>query len=68
MAWVLGEERSWNEQYLLQAMLMFSNGFRVLFGCSCATSFFPDRVESVFGGLYGGGSFWIEKLRTSPAG
>jgi hypothetical protein len=61
-AWVLGEERSWNEQYLLQALLMYSSGFRVLFGSNCATCFFPDRVESVFGGHYGGGSFWIEKL------
>jgi hypothetical protein len=61
--WVLGEERSWNEQYLLQALLMFSAGFRVLFGSNCATCFFPEQVVSVFGGSYGGGSFWIEKLR-----
>jgi hypothetical protein len=60
--WVLGEERSWNEQYLLRAMLMYSNGFRVLFGSHCATCFFPELVTSVFGGDYGGGSFWIEKL------
>ena len=61
--WVLGEERSWNEQYLLQALLMFSGGFKVLFGSNCSTCFFPEQVVSVFGGAYGGGSFWIEKLR-----
>src|SRR5262249_1946304 len=27
--WVLGENRSWNEQYLLRALLMYSTRFRV---------------------------------------
>ncbi|MDE2256894.1 MAG: class I SAM-dependent methyltransferase, partial [Xanthomonadaceae bacterium] len=31
--WVLGENRSWNEQYLLRALLMHSSAFRVVFGC-----------------------------------
>ena len=60
--WVLEEGRSWNEQYLLQAMLMYSSAFRVLFGSYCASLFMADQIESVFGGRYGGGSFWIEKI------
>lgn len=60
--WVLGEERSWNEQYLLQALLMYSKGFRVIFGSHCATCFFHEQVVSVFGKSCGGGSFWFEKL------
>ena len=60
--WVLGEERSWNEQYLLRALLMHSSGLRVLFGSHCATCFFPEQVVSVFGAKYGGGSFWLEVL------
>lgn len=30
--WVIGENRSWNEQYLVRALLMYSTHFRVLFG------------------------------------
>ena len=60
--WVLEEERSWNEQYLLRALLMFSGAFRVVFGSHCASLLLPDQVESVFGAPHGGGSFWIEKI------
>jgi hypothetical protein len=60
--WVLSEERSWNEQYILQALLIFSSGFEVLFGSYCAACFFPEQVVSVFGARYEGGSFWIEKV------
>lgn len=28
--WVVGERRQWNEQYLVQALLMFTNAFEVL--------------------------------------
>ena len=61
--WVLEEQRSWNEQYLLQALLAYSSAFRVIFGSHCASLLLPDQIESVFGGHYGGGSFWIEKTR-----
>ena len=61
-SWVLEEERSWNEQYLLQAMLMHSHAFRVLFGSHYASLFLAEKVQSVFGGAHGGGSFWIEKI------
>jgi hypothetical protein len=60
--WVLGEERSWNEQYLVQALLIHSHGFAVRFGCACAQRFFPELVESVFGSRVGGGSLWLEKI------
>ena len=64
--WVLVENRSWNEQYILRAMLMFSTAFRVLFGSSYASWRFPDLVSAAIGradGMrYGGGSFWIERV------
>ena len=60
-AWVLGEGRSWNEQYLLKALLMFPTAFEVLFGCHCAACFFPDQVADLFGGSFDGGSFWMRK-------
>lgn len=64
--WVLGENRSWNEQYVLRALLMYSTAFRVVFGSSYAFTRFPDLVASALGVPpgegFGGGSFWIEKV------
>lgn len=63
--WVIAERRSWNEQYVLQALLMFSAGFRVEFGCNYAFSTFPGLVSKALslpdGNGFGGGSFWITK-------
>jgi predicted O-methyltransferase YrrM len=65
--WVLDENRSWNEQYLLRALLMHSTAFRVLFGSYYANFRFPDLVRRALahprGHAFGGGSFWIERLR-----
>jgi predicted O-methyltransferase YrrM len=65
-AWVLGENRSWNEQYLLRALLMYGNGFEVMFGCSYAFWRFPalvtDALANRDGAGYGGGSFWLRRL------
>lgn len=63
--WMTDENRSWNEQYLLRALLMYSNAFRVSFGCCYAFFDLPDLVASALGvgplEIYGGGSFWIER-------
>ena len=63
--WVLGENRSWNEQYLLRALLMHSSGFEVLFGCSYAFWRYPELVIAALanpdGAGYGGGSFWMRR-------
>jgi len=62
--WVLVENRSWNEQYLLKALLMYSTRFRMLFGCSYAFSRFPELVGKALnhpkGHAFAGGSFWFE--------
>lgn len=62
--WVLKENRSWNEQYLLRALLMHSTAFAVEFGCTYAFSQFPDQVRTALanGHCYGGGSFWIRRI------
>lgn len=64
--WVIDENRSWNEQYLLQALLMFSAGFRVLFGCNYAFMRYPQKVIAALnhpkGHGFGGGSFYIERI------
>jgi predicted O-methyltransferase YrrM len=66
--WVLGEGRSWNEQYLLQSFLAFNNGYRVLFGSSYAASRFPEQLRTALalpsGRIFGGGSFYMERCGT----
>ena len=63
--WVLSERRSWNEQYLLRALLMYSNAFKILFGNSYAFSTMPDLVRAALahpkGHAFAGGSIWIER-------
>lgn len=63
--WAVTDNRSWNEQYLLRALLMYSQAFRVVFGCSYAFHRFPDEVRAALalpsGKAFGGGSFWMEK-------
>lgn len=63
--WVMIDNRSWNEQYLLRALLMYSSAFRMIFGCSYAFSQFPDLVRKALahekGHAFGGGSFWMER-------
>ena len=70
--WVIDENRSWNEQYLLRALLMDSNRYRVLFGCSYAFFKFPELVLAALahpnGHAFAGGSFWFEVADKKPHG
>ena len=65
--WVLKENRSWNEQYLLRALLMYSDTFKVLFGCNNAHDKHPDLVAKALNLKnqlsLSGASFWIEKVK-----
>ncbi len=65
--WVLTLNRSWNEQYLLRALLMHSRRFKVLFGSNYAVLRFPKQVCRALGVPlgqgFGGGSFWIQRRR-----
>jgi hypothetical protein len=64
--WVLGEARSWNEQYVLRALLMYSNAFKVYFANNYAFTTMPNLVQQALahpeGRAFGGGSIWIERL------
>ncbi len=62
--WVFVNNRSWNEQYLLRALLMHSTAFKVRFGCSYAHWRFPERVREALsnGHSYAGGSFWMQRI------
>jgi len=61
--WVLDDNRSWNEQYLVRALLMYSDRYEVEFGSNYAFHRFPqlvrDGLQLPSGGGFGGGSLWI---------
>ena len=63
--WVITENRSWNEQYVVRALLMYSRAFKILFGCSYAFHRMRDLVAQALadprGIAYSGGSLWIER-------
>lgn len=61
LEWVLDEGRSWNEQYLLQALLVGSVLFEVVLGCAWAHRYFPELVAATFGKVVSGGSLWYRK-------
>lgn len=65
-AWAIHENRSWNELYLLRALLMYSTAFKTIFGCNYAHARFPDEVRTALalpdGATLGGGSYWIQRV------
>ena len=65
--WVLNEFRFWNEQYMLQAFLMFNAEFEVLMSNSVLGFKYRDRLVAAFPNSpwWGGGSFWMR--RRNPA-
>jgi len=64
--WVLRERRSWNEQYLVHALLVDSKGFRVLFGSHGASLYLSADVFAAFGQHIGGGSIWVQRTAGEP--
>jgi predicted O-methyltransferase YrrM len=62
--WVIGENRSWSEQYVLRALLMHSTRLRVVFGCANAYHRHREALVRALGvapeAAYGGGSLWLE--------
>lgn len=59
--WVLVENRSWNEQYVVRALLMFSKRFEVVFGSTYAAMFKQAELARALGTrrIFGGGSLWL---------
>jgi predicted O-methyltransferase YrrM len=62
--WVIDENRSWNEQYVLRALLMYSTRFKVVFGSLHAHARHREALARALGvaleATYGGGSLWLE--------
>lgn len=63
--WVLTGRRSWNEQYLLRALLMGSTDYRVLYAVHYASLRFADRLNMLIDKRVlpqqAGSSFWLRK-------
>jgi predicted O-methyltransferase YrrM len=63
--WVIDENRSWNEQYVLRALLMHSTAFRVIFGSSYAFHAHRALVIAALalpnGRCFSGSSLWIRR-------
>lgn len=59
--WVVTNNRSWNEQYVLQAYLMFNPKARIVFGSSYAHHVLPAEAQAALGeGVPTfGGSLWF---------
>ncbi len=60
--WVVKENRSWNEQYVVQAYLMFNHRAKVLFGSAYANTVLAEQTVKALDGkaaLYGG-SLWFQ--------
>ncbi|HPG63416.1 MAG TPA: hypothetical protein PK586_15505 [Casimicrobium sp.] len=68
--WVLNRNRSWNEEYLLHALLIHPARYRVLFGSANAAQCHGEKVVKAPAraddhGMSGGG-FWIEVVAKLP--
>jgi hypothetical protein len=67
-SWVFGG-RSWNEQYLVQAMLTFTNAFKILFSSAyCHHALRPTLARSLGGEALDGQSLWLVKLDPAQPG
>ena len=63
-AWVLDQNRNWNEQYLLQTFLQFNSDWEVLWASHLMGTRHRDAVTGVFARyprLGGGGSLWMRR-------
>ncbi|MCW5648845.1 MAG: hypothetical protein KIS62_03785 [Ramlibacter sp.] len=64
--WIIDEQRSWTEQYLLHAFLMFNHDWQVVRMAHYMPSRPRDAVTSVFPwcpALGAGSSFWMQRCQ-----
>ncbi len=63
-SWVVDENRSWNEAYILRAFLAFNDRFRIRFWNDAFALFERDLVEATYPGMLqnSGGSIWFERI------
>ena len=61
--WILDENRSWNEAYLLRAFLQFNDAFEIIFFNHFAVRKFPEELlrRTPLFLKNGGGSIWLRR-------
>lgn len=65
--WLLRYHHFWNEQYLLNAFLLFNNSFEVLWAGHYMSEKYGERLEKILPGYKQGegwpGSFWMRRVK-----
>ena len=62
--WIFERGQTWNEQYVLQAFLMYNREFEPLLSSTAVLGAFPAEMEELLGSLptvLNGGSFWMRR-------
>jgi predicted O-methyltransferase YrrM len=61
--WIFTENRSWNEQYLLRAFLMFNGQFDIIYANDAFVKMRPEKIKSLCPRILenGGGGFWLRR-------
>ena len=66
--WIVGENRFWNEQYLLEAFLSYNNEFRVIGAVNFLKHHYPEQISRccpILGSELATrepGSFWMQRV------
>jgi hypothetical protein len=70
-SWIFERGQTWNEQYVLQAFLMFNREFQVILANAALMAERPHEVSQLLGSvsepISGGGSVWIRRSPDSGA-
>lgn len=67
--WIFERGQTWNEQYVLQAFLMYNREFEPLLSNTALLSSFPAEMEELLGSLptvMSGGSLWMRRRSAGP--
>ncbi len=63
--WIFDRGQTWNEQYVLQAFLMYNRDFEILLANAALVKQYRSEFEQIFSGLAdelgSGGSVWFER-------
>ncbi|HXE44443.1 MAG TPA: class I SAM-dependent methyltransferase [Conexibacter sp.] len=63
--WIFERGQTWNEQYMLQAFLMYNDNFELLVANSALRAYHRDELEQMYAGardgIGGGGSVWLRR-------
>ena len=60
--WVKSKLEFWNEQYILNAFLIFNSKFKILLSNHYMARFHPDALSKIYNSKpISGGSFWMQK-------